>query len=117
MCQVRVVVLSCLYLDYYYAYIFTHSTATAGALGTIFCVPAGVLCSAGIAYCIGLGPLVSDLLVAFLLITAHGSVLMCQVRPVDTIGSFYNDSTHVTGPSVSALLGALFCGAIVMTIK
>jgi hypothetical protein len=29
---------------------------------------------------IGLGPLVSDLLVAFLLITAHGSVLMCQVR-------------------------------------
>jgi hypothetical protein len=28
---------------------------------------------------IGLGPLVSDLLVAFLLITAHGSVLMCQV--------------------------------------
>jgi hypothetical protein len=31
---------------------------------------------------IGLGPLVSDLLVAFLLITAHGSVLMCQVRPV-----------------------------------
>lgn len=28
---------------------------------------------------IGLKPLVSDLLVAFLLITAHGSVLMCQV--------------------------------------
>jgi hypothetical protein len=28
---------------------------------------------------IGLGPLVSDLLVALLLITAHGSVLMCQV--------------------------------------
>jgi hypothetical protein len=54
----------------------------AGALGTTFCVCLLVLCALLVLFChsIGLGPLVSDLLVAFLLITAYGSVLMCQVR-------------------------------------